>query len=35
VVGLLKSGKYDAVNRDLHMGRRAVFEYVQGWFAQH
>ena len=35
VVGLLRGGKYDAVNRDLHTGRRAVFEYLQGWFAQH
>ena len=34
VVGLLKGGKYDAVQRDLHTGRRAVFEYLQNWFAQ-
>ena len=33
VVGLLKGGKYDAVQRDLHAGRRAVFEYLQNWFA--
>ena len=35
VVGLLKGGKYDAVNRDLHSGRRAVFEYLQNWFVRH
>jgi uroporphyrinogen-III decarboxylase len=34
VVGLLKGGKYDAVQRDLHAGRRAVFEYLQNWFKQ-
>ena len=34
VVGLLKGGKYDAVQRDRHAGRKAVFEYLQSWFAQ-
>jgi hypothetical protein len=34
VVELLKGGKYDAVQRDLRSGRRAIFEYLQNWFAQ-
>lgn len=29
VVGLLKGGKYDAVQRDLRMGRRRVYEYLR------
>jgi hypothetical protein len=29
VVGLLKGGRYDGVQRDLRSGRRAVFEYLQ------
>ncbi len=29
VVGLLKGGKYDAVQRDLRTGRRAVYEYLR------
>jgi uroporphyrinogen-III decarboxylase len=29
VVGLLRGSKYDAVNRDLHAGRRAVYEYLR------
>jgi uroporphyrinogen-III decarboxylase len=29
VVGLLKGGKYDAVRRDLHTGRRAVYDYLR------
>jgi hypothetical protein len=30
VVGLLKGGKYDAVNRDLRTGRQAVYRYLRG-----
>jgi uroporphyrinogen-III decarboxylase len=29
VVGLLKGGKYDAVRRDLHSGRQAVYQYLR------
>ncbi len=29
VVGLLKGGRYDGVQRDLRSGRRAVFEYLR------
>lgn len=29
VVGLLKGGRYDGVQRDMRSGRRAVFEYLQ------
>lgn len=28
-VGLLKGGRYDAIERDMRSGRRAVFEYLQ------
>ncbi|MCO6450968.1 MAG: hypothetical protein J5I90_09310 [Caldilineales bacterium] len=28
-VGLLKGGRYDAINRDLRSGRQAVFEYLR------
>jgi uroporphyrinogen-III decarboxylase len=30
VVGLLKGGKYDAINRDLRTGRKAVYDYLAG-----
>lgn len=30
VVGLLKGGKYDAINRDLPSGRKAVYDYLAG-----
>ncbi len=29
VVGLLKGGKYDAINRDLRSGRRAAYDYLR------
>ena len=29
VVGLLQGGKYDAVQRDLKSGRRAVYDYLR------
>ncbi len=35
VVALLKGSKYDGVRRDLRTGRRAVYDYLRGWFDAH
>jgi len=32
VLGLLKDGKYDAIQRDLDTGRRAVYEYLRRYW---
>jgi hypothetical protein len=35
VVGLLNGGKYHGVRRDLKSGRRAVYDFMKGYFAAH